>query len=507
VAGRLGVCAAAVFLLFAEPAGAGWRWDATRSRRGLDAAVSAHRLAPLDALVYRRDLQAATTALTLRPSGELASALDDAAELSAAYDGPRALALFSTLRVNARMRGGSGSRDVRDADGIVYRWFPGRGFRFHPLASFAALNADAAAGRYRQAVRLAYALIARARPAGGGLVWESYFPWPGGRPPWTSGLTQAVAAQAFARAGFRGEARLAYLGLARGLLRSTSGGPWVKLYSSWDAAVLNAQLQAALSLQEYGRRTGDAAATRLAARLRRSAATLLPRFDTSFWTRYALDGQEAPLSYHRYVVELLWKLSRRTHERSWSRWAARFRAYWRKPPELRPLRSERAVYPVPADGFRDRARIRFWLSKPAKVTVRVGGSVRALFLQPGRRQLWWSPGRRAAGGYPVRLSAVDRVGNRGARSLSPVVVRRDRSTPGVRASAAGGRLRWHAHDDATPWLSLHVVLFRGAERRRIDLGRRPLRGSARLPFPGRGWHAILVASDSSGNGRLLSLGR
>ena len=35
---------------------------------------------------------------------------------------------------------------------------------------------------------------------GGGLAWEYYFAFGGGRAPWTSGMAQSVAAQAFARA-------------------------------------------------------------------------------------------------------------------------------------------------------------------------------------------------------------------------------------------------------------------------------------------------------------------
>ena len=71
---RLGVCAAAAFLVLAEPASAGWRWDATRAARGLDLAVSAHRLSRLEADGYRTDLARVTAILaTSRP--ELRSAL------------------------------------------------------------------------------------------------------------------------------------------------------------------------------------------------------------------------------------------------------------------------------------------------------------------------------------------------------------------------------------------------------------------------------------------------
>ncbi len=44
--------------------------------------------------------------------------------------------------------------------------------------------------------QLAAALIARAVPRSGGVAWEYYFPYGGGRAPWVSGMAQAVAAQA-----------------------------------------------------------------------------------------------------------------------------------------------------------------------------------------------------------------------------------------------------------------------------------------------------------------------
>src|SRR5439155_872907 len=90
--------------------------------------------------------------------------------------------------------------DITDAEGVVYRYFAGRCFEFHPLANFGALNAHVAAGDADGAQRLADALRARGVHArGGGIAWEYTFPFSGGRAPWLSGMAQAVAAQALAR--------------------------------------------------------------------------------------------------------------------------------------------------------------------------------------------------------------------------------------------------------------------------------------------------------------------
>src|SRR5581483_4934686 len=91
--------------------------------------------------------------------------------------------------------------DIVAADGIVYRYFAGYCSRFHPLAEFGELNARATAGDAAGTQALADALVARGvYQRGGGIGWEYDFPFAGGRAPWLSGMAQAVAAQAFARA-------------------------------------------------------------------------------------------------------------------------------------------------------------------------------------------------------------------------------------------------------------------------------------------------------------------
>nr|MBA3384398.1 hypothetical protein [Actinomycetota bacterium] len=91
------------------------------------------------------------------------------------------------------------ARDVQTPDGAVYRaGLTGR--YFHPLGSFGKLNRAVTAGNRVRAPQLADALIARGHRQGRfGLVWR--YNVPGGRSGWTSGLAQAVAAQALARAG------------------------------------------------------------------------------------------------------------------------------------------------------------------------------------------------------------------------------------------------------------------------------------------------------------------
>ena len=52
--------------------------------------------------------------------------------------------------------------DITAADGLVYRWFPGRCLEFHPLAEFGVLNAAATRDDAEATQRIADALVARA---------------------------------------------------------------------------------------------------------------------------------------------------------------------------------------------------------------------------------------------------------------------------------------------------------------------------------------------------------
>src|SRR5882724_8536569 len=87
------------------------------------------------------------------------------------------------------------------AGGLVFRYYAGSGYRFQPLLSFANLNIAVSAHDAPAARRLATALLARAVRRGGALYWEYDFSFGGGPARWTSGFTQAIAAQALARAG------------------------------------------------------------------------------------------------------------------------------------------------------------------------------------------------------------------------------------------------------------------------------------------------------------------
>ena len=390
------------------------------------------------------------------------------------------------------------ARDVDGPDGAVYR--SGLNARyFHPLASFGKLNRVVSAGERRRARRLAASLIARGRRQGRfGLVWR--YDVPGGRQGWTSGLAQAVAAQALARAGRKREAKRAFLAIPNGLLIQLPEGPWIRLYGYSGVVVLNAQLQAALSIGHYARLVDDDRARRLARELRRTAKALLPRFDTGSWSKYSLGGRAATLEYHAYVTELLWKLSARQGGGRWRAYANRFAKYKNLPPVLRRGRRPPEIYPAPADGFRDFARVGFWLSKPSTVIFQIAGTRTSQWFERGWKTFEWWPVGVKPGRYPVWATAVDRAGNSTLLGLPWVRVERDTSAPAVRAALVGTQLEWRASDNASPWFEARLEHRTRGRVEIVELGRYDRTGGAALPAAPRSpGEAALLITDTSGN--------
>jgi hypothetical protein len=514
--------AAAVALLAVPVAGSATRPSpAALIRKGLTAAVDRGDLMPSEAAAYRATLAnvlARSKRLPPLSGALLQTVVGDVAAQWRAYTAPRALTLFSTLTVNAEWlttHALTGPHaDIEGDDGAVYRFFWGRGYVFHPLANFAKLNAEVAAKDDAATAHLASALVARAVAVGRSMVWEYDFPFASGRAPWTSGMAQAVAAQAFARAGMLvsdqnllDTADAAYAAVPRLLSPSSPAKPWVALYSFDRVPVLNAQLQTALSVGDYAAIAGNPSAAAMAARLTAAARALLPKFDTGYWSLYSLRGDESPLDYHDYVIGLLRKLAARTGEAVWQAAADRFQAYETEPPAIRLRGAPPTVYPRPADGYLDEAPIRFWLSKASTVTLLVGGKRVARSFSRGENTFLWSPGSADPGTYRPFLTAVGPAGARVSQALPPILVAPAPGPPPLAVSvAAPSTLSWSSDAEGTPWLHLRLRLRQDGVTRAVDFGHRGLTGTRQLNLPPGRWHVTMLASNSGGRTRAVSLG-
>ena len=217
------------------------------------------------------------------------------------------------------------SGDIKDANGIVYRNYPPYGYRFQPLLSFGSLNVQVSAHHVRAARRLAAALVKRGVHRRAAAYWEYDFPF-GGSVPWRSGFTQAVGAQALARAGILLDkpsllqtAAASFRGLRRGLLMRIGHGSWIREYSFTHQVILNAQLQSFISLESYAKVANSAKARKVAREMEVATLRLLPRFDLGCWSRYELGGGGATAHYHEYHVRLLRRISLTHDEPIWKK--------------------------------------------------------------------------------------------------------------------------------------------------------------------------------------------
>ena len=390
--------------------------------RAVSEALKSGRLDPATAAADRREIARAAHLVRSLPNGRgvhVDVALEEVGAFVGRLTKPRAIALFGQLRANddyfASHWAPRSGFDITDSDGIVYRYFAGRCFEFHPLANFGALNGRVSARDAPGTQRLADALTARGvSRQGGGIGWEYYFPFGAGT-PWSSGMAQAVAAQAFARAAalvpdesaaLLREAGAAYRAIPGRLLTKVAAGPWIRLYSFKSTAVLNAQLQSILSLEVYAQAAGDEGAAALAARMQAAAAATLSRFDTGYWTYYSLAGVPSPLSYQQFVVQLLRKLA--PADPRFASAADRFALYLRQPPAFKVATA--------APGA-----LRFWLSKPSSVSVATAaGSTAHLSLGAGWHTLRWREPEHP-GIYGIKVTAVGPAGNRASFQALPIV--------------------------------------------------------------------------------------
>ena len=202
-------------------------------------------------------------------------------------------------------------------------------------------------------------------------------------------------------------ARAAYAAIPGHLLTSVAAGPWIRLYSFQSTPVLNAQLQAVISLASYATDSEDTSALGLATKHGDARPPRRSRsFDTGYWTYYALPRDYSDLDYQTFVVQLLTKLA--PEDPRFADASKRFAMYKRQPPAFKL-------------GTAGVGQVRFWLSKPSTVAVdSAAGPSRRLSLGDGWHTLAWAEPKRP-GIYAVKLNAVDRAGNQAALEALPIV--------------------------------------------------------------------------------------
>jgi hypothetical protein len=260
-------------------------------------------------------------------------------------------------------------------------------------------------------------LIPLAVHRAGGLVWEYYFHFDGGSPPWISAMSEATALEALTRAA-KALGPNPYMQLTAQLLPPFTVAPpaGVRVATSLGARylqysfaphtdIINAFLQSLIGLYDNAQASGSPEAEALLAAGNAQAQAELPHFDTGAWSLYQ-PGVEDSLSYHELVTGFLDQLCARTGASVYCTTAQHFHAYMRTPPTLQ-LLPARATEKMPF-------ALRFELSKYSHVGIVLTSGNRQVFLTSadfGYGQDSFKVPGLPAGSYAVRLAATDLPGN------------------------------------------------------------------------------------------------
>jgi hypothetical protein len=316
---------------------------------------------------------------------------------------------------------------------LIFEYYVGEGLQVQPLVNFKQANLmhgacvkDTGVACDRAGLeKLLGELIALSTTRGGFKTWEYYFEFGGGRPPWISGMAQATAIQAFARASqllhaprYLDQARAAFGAFRKPPpvgVRTTGpfGGTHYLQYSFAPGLyIINAFLQSLIGLYDYAEITGDKTAHRLFLEGEPEARKELPANDLGDWSTYSYRGAESTLEYHELLREFAASMCSRLRTKVYCDASKRFLSYMTDPAEVELLGPDFVTKGVPA-------KIRFSVSKlsAVQVTVTRDGMVALDKLGTYRRGTWslaWKPG--AVGTYRIRVATKELRTGKGLRS-------------------------------------------------------------------------------------------
>lgn len=317
----------------------------------------------------------------------------------------------------------SGRRVEFQGSELVWQYYPGAGLQLQVLGNFGKLNGLWGS---RENDRLAFMLdelLALVAERAGGLAWEYYFPFGGGRPPWVSGLAQGTAVQALARAARRLRRQADVLPVAQraldifeaptpqGVRVAAEHGSHYAIYSfAPDLRVLNGFIQSLVGLHDYARLSGDPRGSALFAAAEPQARYEVPLYDTGAWSLYSRgsSSRESSLGYHDLLQGFLEGLCKRTDVEVYCTTAENFVTYKSQPPLV-------TVKPRRLRGGKP-GRVAFELSKISNVSLRITRGSNVVEERPfgvvgyGKRSFGWDVPRRR-GDYTVELAVRDLAGN------------------------------------------------------------------------------------------------
>ncbi|MFT4048754.1 MAG: D-glucuronyl C5-epimerase family protein [Solirubrobacterales bacterium] len=239
--------------------------------------------------------------------------------------GDRMAPLFTTLSNNTRWFRHNGpaavATDRRFGNSrIIFQYFAGIGWQFHPLSNFAKLNAiwtvDTPPSRRAQR-SFARELIHWGVNRNGALTWEYYFNFQGSAAPWISAISQGTAMQSLARVAYRMHNRSIMRAAKRagrsfsqppprGVRVRRDGGYHFLGYSGRPKLIiLNMFLQSLIGIRTYYVLADDAHMRSVYRKGLAAAIQETPEFDTGSWSLYSLNGEKTDMNYHLLTIDFL----------------------------------------------------------------------------------------------------------------------------------------------------------------------------------------------------------
>jgi hypothetical protein len=209
---------------------------------------------------------------------------------------------------------------------IIWEHYPGQGIEIQWLATFGEGNGYYLSGHENSNLRaLVEEVIPLATKRAGGIAWEYMFQFDGGRPPWTSGLSQGTALQVMSRAWQRLK-EPSYLTAAQQALgifqqappqgvrvATAAGANYAEYTYAPSDRILNGFIQAVVGLYDYTSITKDPLGLKLFEAGDAEARAEVPHYDTGYWSLYDQYG-ESDLNYHELLTEFLQHLCERTRK-------------------------------------------------------------------------------------------------------------------------------------------------------------------------------------------------
>jgi hypothetical protein len=346
-------------------------------------------------------------------------------------------ALFETLARNRQWWTtgpllSSGERVEFKGSELVWEYYPGQGIELQELGSFGKADGFYTGGPsyYPRLQKILAELIPLAARRAGSETWEYYFNFDGGRPPWTSAMSQGTALEALTRAyqAFHDPSYLQVAATALGIFQTppttgvrvptAAGARYLQYSFAPGTSIINAFLQSLIGLYDYAQASGNPVAQQLFAAGNAEAQAEVPQFDTGAWSLYQA-GLEDSLDYHELVTGFLEQLCSRTHAAVYCTTAQHFVAYEKTPPVLT-LLTHRA--PV-----RHAFPVVFRLSKISHVGIVVVDASGSTVFEtsasfPYGVHSFSIPPLHPKGVYTVRLAGTDLAGNF-ARTVGTLLVR------------------------------------------------------------------------------------